>query len=267
MFKGKQKFDEAANKILEKLNNCFKKYDFNKLYNDFISEITIFFEKAKNCSSIYLESNNNDLEKAIEMVYKDLGNKIKQFENNFFQEKNKMLKEIEDIRKELQEIFSNAYEVDSPNLNTSNAIKAYDSKTMSVFKSASLLTFSYAANFGAILLSVAFPPVAIVAIPFALLFSFLSGWKIGELFDKGKKFKEAMEASKTKYVNEFTSIKNRFNRDFNKLKNEICGDSRKILGIAGIQYMKKSKKFYEQLRIDYLEIRNNINDLIVSINN
>ena len=67
----KQKFIKESQILYQNLENCFKSYDFAKLFDDLITDIENYFLIKINTAEIILEENENDIEKAATKIVDD----------------------------------------------------------------------------------------------------------------------------------------------------------------------------------------------------
>ena len=255
----KEQFIKESQVYYEKLKKCLVKYDFAKAFDDFISKISLFFNKKMSSAEEILKKNNNDFDKALNDVIGEFKNKIINFQNNIKEKYEDFIKDIENIYNNLVEYLGLETQKEI-NANVSNVnVKAPIGKVagayLGLFVAGGIVGF----------IGAAFPPSLILTIPALLITSIFTGKSMKKTFQlafsKAYRLQEALSQVKSNQIEEFTSIKERFVRDLEDKKRAFENNFVSLINIKTLEVSsktKETKEFYIQLKKDYENLYNNI---------
>ena len=253
----KAQFMKESQAYYDQLKKCYDKYNFTKIFDDFIKYIHSFFNLKISCVDKILENNNGDFEKALNNTVGEFKEKVINFQDNIKQKYLQFIKDIDNIYNNLVNFLGLATSKDINVDIASVNIKAPVGKVVGAY----LGFFVAGGVVGAV--GGIFPPSLIVTIPALLIASFFTGKSLTKAvkltFSKSYRLSEALSTVESNQIEEFTSIKERFIRDLEDKKRGFESNIVSLINIKTLEISSKTqetKNFYIQLKKDYENLYN-----------
>ena len=266
-----QNLREESNKIIEELKVFESKYKFEQIFDKYNIKIIKLFENIAENKQKYISKYNKDLEK---LIKKELEEKI----NYIFKEE--LDNEIENFMKELDE------ELDKNRKNLEKIFKIglkdeikkgkYKSQLEAIFK------FSFCeklklkiceafgnkytpffASVGVFALFIGFHIIAfnfigiITGLASFIVFG-ITSWLISKFKNKEKLLSEKLESCEKELNDNYSRMRIKFIRLYKDSLEETQKLFRELLSLACADLSKIEKKNWQNLKIKYQEIKNNI---------
>ena len=255
----KDEFIKESQMLYQKLENCFKSYDFGKLFDDYQNEILNFFNPKIQAADDILQINGNDIEKALKDIIEDYQTLLRNFQTKIKIYYEQFIKEIEEIYNALVKYL----ESETPNSTTEISVNY--GFTANVGPLLGKIGLFYGALVALAVIDGIFPPLALLTVPATLAVGWIFGQSFADsiikMFSKKAKLIEALNNIKESQINENKLMKKRFLRDLQEKLENLRYNTMSLINIKTLELSNKSnetKVFYIQLKNDYENLLNNI---------
>ena len=248
----KEEFIKESQQLYQKLDNCFKSYDFNKMFDNFITKVYSFFDEKINIAEFLLIQHNDNIEQILEEIVDEYKTILAKFQTELKEYYEKFIKSVEEIYNALVQYL----ELETPKSN-SNITTTYGF-TANVGAIIGKVGLFYGSMVALAAFEIFFPPLTLITFPAAIVISYFFGGSICKhlykIFNKKAKLIEALNNMKNSQIDEIKLIKKRFIRDFGDKIEPIKNNIMSLINVKTLELSNKSnetKQFYRQLKNDY----------------
>ena len=248
----KEEFIKESLRLYQQLEKCFQSYDFDKIFNTFISKIELFFMVMSANVDDLLEKNNKDIEKILKDIIEEYKTILGKFQEELKEYYEKFIKSVEEIYNALVQYL----ELETPKINseitTNYGFKAHGGALLGK------IGLFYGAMITLTVIEGIFPPLVLLTIPAGIALGYFFGGKIFEhihkIFNKKAKLIDALNNMKNSQIDEIKLMQKRFMRDLNDKIETIKNNIMSLINVKVLELSNKSnetKQFYTQLKNDY----------------
>ena len=252
-------FKQESEELYNKIDECFNTYNFEKLFDDYVEEIINFFNSKIDSSGNLLFQNDNNVEKALEVIIEEYKKKLNNFQINIKDIYSQFIKSVEGIYNNLVKYL----EVDKEDKESVFSAKYGFKANIGSF--VGKLGLFYSAMIALTVIEGIFPPLMLITIPAAMVTGLFFGKSLSKTLKKmisnHAKLVDALEDLRDSQKNEITLMKERFLRDLKEKRDNIKSNTSSLINIKVLELSDKSdetKQFYIQLKKDYEHLLNNI---------
>ena len=260
----KEKFVQESQALYEKLKKCFEKYNFEQVFDDIISSIKDFFNSKRIMAEELLDQNDNDIEKASNIVIEEYKTLVGTFQETITNKYNEFIDEVDKIYNAIIQCL-NLDKKEEEEINISNNNMDIKAPVGALIGKVGVYGITIV-GLGAV--TGFFPPLAVLTIPAGLIIGWFLGESIGEslakIFSKKARLIDALNKMEQAQVRDFELFKTRFLRDMNEKNSNLENNALSLINIKTLELSTKSEKtkeFYNQLKSDYENLLKSIKSL------
>ena len=259
-----KEFKTKTEEIINELDRLKEKYTIEKIFDNCMDKIEEVFNKIKENKDSLITKYDKNIEKLVEIEIKEKIKEILEEDLNSNIEKtmNELDKEVSKNKDKLLELFNLGLEKELKKGKYTAEIEVIINFSIYEKVKLNLSNFGIDEKYGKILISIGYLIAAAlicdINIIGIIIILNLGSWIIGKFKAESKIFDEKIEEASLQYSATFERTRRKFSRLYHDTLNQTKTLFQDLLSVASIDLSKIEEVEWNNLKVKYNEIKNNI---------